>query len=66
MSSATANALKNQSLIYGGEVIGVRVSLGVTELQEGENSDALLRRADDALYRAKSGGRDQVQTAAAA
>lgn len=60
------NAIKAQEVIYGRDTISVRASMGVAELREGENSDALLRRADDALYRAKNSGRDQVQTAQAA
>ncbi|HIJ95774.1 MAG TPA: diguanylate cyclase [Desulfuromonadales bacterium] len=35
-------------------------SFGVVQLQEGENRDNLIRRADDALYRAKNFGRNQV------
>lgn len=39
------------------------VSLGLTELQAGDQGLAeLLRRADDALYQAKQGGRDQLVT----
>jgi diguanylate cyclase (GGDEF)-like protein len=36
-------------------------SFGVTELAEGDDVNALLERADRALYRAKSNGRNQVQ-----
>jgi len=35
-------------------------SFGVAALQPGEDWEALLRRADRALYRAKAGGRDRV------
>ncbi|MCK5006830.1 MAG: diguanylate cyclase [Spirochaetia bacterium] len=38
----------------------VTVSLGVTEHRPGEGSDTLLKRADEALYRAKHQGRNCV------
>jgi diguanylate cyclase (GGDEF)-like protein len=40
--------------------IPVRISMGVAELESGDNFDILLRRADAALYRAKHAGRDKV------
>jgi diguanylate cyclase (GGDEF)-like protein len=36
-------------------------SIGVAELKPDDDLDSLLGRADAALYRAKQGGRDQVQ-----
>lgn len=39
----------------------VTASLGVTLLEADEPLEAALARADEALYRAKSGGRNQVQ-----
>ncbi|MBI3899510.1 MAG: GGDEF domain-containing protein [Gammaproteobacteria bacterium] len=38
------------------------ISVGVTAYEEGDNIDALLQRADTALYQAKTNGRNQVQT----
>jgi len=38
----------------------VTVSIGVAELSENESGDALLRRADKALYEAKESGRNRV------
>ncbi|MFN8611194.1 MAG: diguanylate cyclase [Vulcanimicrobiota bacterium] len=38
----------------------VSISLGVAQRQPGEGLDALLERADQALYAAKRGGRNQV------
>lgn len=40
------------------------VSIGVAELQPGEDLDALLHRADSALYRAKAKGRNRCELAA--
>lgn len=39
----------------------VTVSIGVTSIRPGESIDAALGRADQALYRAKAGGRDRVE-----
>lgn len=44
----------------------VSVSLGVATWVPGEPVEALLQRADEALYQAKAGGRDRVVLAAAA
>ena len=43
-----------------GEKASVTCSLGVAERRPGESIDQLLRRADTALYEAKSSGRDRV------
>lgn len=38
----------------------ITLSIGVTEFQPGESLDATLKRADDALYRAKEAGRNRT------
>jgi len=40
--------------------VTLSASFGVVQLQEGDDVDNLIRRADDALYRAKHEGRNQV------
>ena len=49
-----------EPLRMNGEPIPMTVSIGVTELTDGEDIDALLLRADAAMYAAKDAGRDQV------
>ncbi|MCF6266809.1 MAG: diguanylate cyclase [Desulfuromusa sp.] len=38
----------------------ITISLGVAQLREGDSTDTLLKRVDDALYRAKQEGRNRV------
>jgi two-component system cell cycle response regulator len=45
-------------------LLHVTVSLGWATWDEEEDVDALVRRADEALYAAKAGGRDRVEGAA--
>lgn len=47
-----------------GSLLPVTASLGVAMAGPGEGWDDLLRRADEALYRAKRNGRDRVELAA--
>lgn len=45
----------------GGEKsLNITISLGCALRQPGESSEALLRRADEALYKAKDGGRNRT------
>jgi two-component system cell cycle response regulator len=49
---------------HEGEEIAVTVSIGAATW-DGESPEALLRRADDALYAAKAAGRDRARSAPA-
>jgi two-component system, cell cycle response regulator len=61
-----AVASKAFVLSIGGERLAVTVSIGVTTASAGgDDRDQLLKRADDALYEAKSAGRDRVVARAA-
>jgi diguanylate cyclase (GGDEF)-like protein len=44
--------------------IAITISLGVAMLMEGERKEALLERADTAMYEAKKAGRNRVRIAA--
>ena len=46
----------------GEEIRRITISLGVTEISHGESIDETIARADEALYRAKEGGRNQTQS----
>jgi len=46
---------------FKGERVTVTVSIGLTAFRPGEHSDLVLKRADQALYRAKHAGRNRVE-----
>ncbi|MBT2371397.1 GGDEF domain-containing protein [Pseudomonas fluorescens] len=48
---------------FKGEPVTITVSIGMAQFQSGERSELALKRADEALYRAKAAGRNQVQAA---
>ena len=47
-------------IAYGDGEISVTLSIGVTLVEDGEGPDTVVARADDAMYEAKSQGRDRV------
>jgi len=48
---------------YGGRVARITASAGVAASRPGDGPDDILRRVDEALYRAKAGGRNRVEAA---
>ncbi|GGU47880.1 GGDEF domain-containing protein [Pseudomonas laurentiana] len=46
---------------FKGERVTITMSIGITALRDGERSDIALKRADEALYRAKHQGRNRVE-----
>lgn len=52
-----------EAATIGEQQLKITASFGLASLLEGESLDDLLKRADDALYRAKSSGRNRVVTA---
>ncbi|MCT8946049.1 GGDEF domain-containing protein [Pseudomonas iridis] len=46
---------------FKGERVTITISMGLTSFKPGEHSDLVLKRADQALYRAKNGGRNRVE-----
>jgi diguanylate cyclase len=55
--------MKRSPLKFEGREINTTFSAGVAGLSPDENGHSLLRRADEALYAAKNGGRDQIKVA---
>jgi diguanylate cyclase (GGDEF)-like protein/PAS domain S-box-containing protein len=49
--------------VPGGGTLQLTISVGIAQHREGETLEALLRRADEALYDAKRSGRDRVAVA---
>ncbi len=48
---------------FNGDTISTTICIGVTELQPGDTLKSLIERTDQALYRAKQSGRNQVGVA---
>ena len=46
---------------FKGERVTITISMGLTAFRRGEHSDLVLKRADQALYRAKNNGRNRVE-----
>jgi diguanylate cyclase (GGDEF)-like protein len=59
-------AIERQPCIVDGEPLRITVSAGVATSSTDGDADALLRLADEALYRAKESGRNRVVRAEAA
>jgi diguanylate cyclase (GGDEF)-like protein len=56
--------LVSRPIIASGKAIDCTISIGTAEMREGDITiDDLLRRADEALYRAKAAGRNRVEQA---
>lgn len=54
-----------QQVLFEGQNVFVTISIGVAQLRPDDSTfDAVLRRADDALYQAKREGRNRVATIA--
>ena len=46
---------------FRGERVTITLSAGLTAFNGDESSDSVFERADQALYRAKSGGRNRIE-----
>jgi diguanylate cyclase len=46
---------------FKGERVTITISMGLASFRAGEHSDLVLKRADQALYRAKNAGRNRIE-----
>lgn len=53
---------RSEISLDGRQLPSVTISVGLAELSADQNADELMHEADGALYRAKSGGRNRVET----
>jgi len=56
-------AIENLRFMTSGKIVPISISLGVSCGQLGEKPNAVIKRADEALYHAKSSGRNCVRAA---
>ena len=56
-------AIANASFNYKDQPISITLSIGATNLREGDDLETAFARADEALYAAKQEGRNRVKTA---
>ena len=54
-------AVENTTMQTCAGVINITASLGIAERHPGDTQESLLKRADEYLYQAKQGGRNQVK-----
>ena len=65
LAERVRRALAAMGLVVGGSVLGLKSSIGVVSSEDcSGGADELLRRADQALYRAKELGGDRTELAA--
>jgi len=57
-------AIEDDAVVVGGQVVRITISVGAAERHPSETRDALIARADEALYVAKNSGRNRVELAA--
>lgn len=56
-------SIESHTLAYGMETIKITASLGVSTFRDSDTIESFIKRADEAMYSAKSNGRNQVVSA---
>ncbi|MDD2851308.1 MAG: diguanylate cyclase [Desulfuromonadaceae bacterium] len=59
-AAALAERIRLSCIENASAMHGLSASFGVAQLQNGEDDNSFIRRADDAMYRAKNEGRNRV------
>ncbi|MEH6576161.1 MAG: GGDEF domain-containing protein [Amphritea sp.] len=54
-------AIENSPFNFHGKAVGITMSFGLAEIQQGESAEDLFDRADKALYKAKRQGRNRIE-----
>lgn len=60
MAERIRSNIEAHTLAYGMDVLNITASLGVSQLREDDSLEGFIKRADQAMYRAKRQGRNQV------
>ena len=63
LAERTRLAVSDLQVVHGAHTIGITISVGVSQLGRHESVQSWLERTDQALYQAKSRGRDRVVAA---
>ena len=63
LAERTRNAVSELQIPHGSQTIGITISMGVAQIGRHESIQSWLERADQALYQAKSQGRNRVVAA---
>jgi diguanylate cyclase (GGDEF)-like protein len=58
------NTIESHTLAYDMATVNITASLGVSALRDNDTVDTFVKRADDAMYKAKKNGRNRVMLAA--
>lgn len=66
MADRIRKNVENHTIAYGMEILKLTASLGISSLRGNDDCDSIIKRADNAMYRAKKNGRNQTQVELAA
>ena len=66
MAERIRKNVENHTMAYGMEIIKLTASLGVSTLRVNDDCESIIKRADNAMYRAKEKGRNQIHVELAA
>ena len=61
ITSRILKLIRENNLIYKNQLIHVTASIGTTKIKTDDTVDALLNRADGAMYRAKQTGKNKIE-----